>query len=131
MGTPTILINNAGIVHGKSLLDLSPDEIDRYVHLSFSLLLFLSINPFSSFLPSRFPSPLNFFFSLQNLPFVSDGRHQRNISKHQTISITLENHTNPSTISLLIHLCMCNVMWREKSDFWMSTYSFEESEINE
>ncbi|OCL06809.1 short chain dehydrogenase/reductase [Glonium stellatum] len=29
LGIPTILINNAGIVHGKALLDLSPEEIER------------------------------------------------------------------------------------------------------
>ena len=29
LGTPTVLINNAAIVVGKSLLDLSMDEIDR------------------------------------------------------------------------------------------------------
>jgi NAD(P)-dependent dehydrogenase (short-subunit alcohol dehydrogenase family) len=29
LGTPTILINNAAIVNGKPLLDLSLDEIDR------------------------------------------------------------------------------------------------------
>lgn len=29
LGTPTILINNAGIVNGKRLLDLSLDEIDN------------------------------------------------------------------------------------------------------
>lgn len=29
LGTPTILINNAGIVNGKPLLELSPEEIER------------------------------------------------------------------------------------------------------
>ncbi|KAF2840031.1 NAD(P)-binding protein [Patellaria atrata CBS 101060] len=29
LGTPTILINNAGIVHAKSILDLNPEDIDR------------------------------------------------------------------------------------------------------
>jgi NAD(P)-dependent dehydrogenase (short-subunit alcohol dehydrogenase family) len=31
LGTPTILINNAAIAHGKSILDLSHDEIEQYV----------------------------------------------------------------------------------------------------
>ncbi|KAI9811753.1 MAG: hypothetical protein M1827_005298 [Pycnora praestabilis] len=30
LGTPTILINNAGIVNGKSILQLSPEDIERY-----------------------------------------------------------------------------------------------------
>lgn len=29
LGTPTILVNNAGLMIGKSILELSPDEIER------------------------------------------------------------------------------------------------------
>ena len=32
LGTPTILVNNAGIVNGKSLLELSPEQIERSVY---------------------------------------------------------------------------------------------------
>lgn len=31
MGTPTILINNAAVVHGKKFMDLSMEEIEKYV----------------------------------------------------------------------------------------------------
>lgn len=31
VGDPTILINNAGVVQGKSILDLHPDEIRQCV----------------------------------------------------------------------------------------------------
>ncbi|CZR58177.1 probable short-chain dehydrogenase/reductase 3 [Phialocephala subalpina] len=34
LGTPTVLINNAGIVNGKPLLDLSIDEIDRSLRVN-------------------------------------------------------------------------------------------------
>lgn len=30
LGTPTVLINNAAVVNGKSILDLSTDEIETY-----------------------------------------------------------------------------------------------------
>lgn len=32
LGTPTVLINNAAIVHGKSILELSPEEIEKYIY---------------------------------------------------------------------------------------------------
>ena len=31
LGTPTVLINNAAIVNGKKILDLSAEEIETYV----------------------------------------------------------------------------------------------------
>ena len=31
LGHPTILINNAGVVQGKRILDLSPEDIQQYV----------------------------------------------------------------------------------------------------
>ncbi|KAI9746017.1 MAG: hypothetical protein M1818_000698 [Claussenomyces sp. TS43310] len=34
IGTPTIIINNAGIVHGKSLLDLSIESIERSISVN-------------------------------------------------------------------------------------------------
>jgi len=34
LGTPTILINNAAVVHGKPLLDLSIDEIDQTIRVN-------------------------------------------------------------------------------------------------
>lgn len=33
LGTPTILVNNAAIVTGKSMSELTPSEIDRYESL--------------------------------------------------------------------------------------------------
>lgn len=34
LGVPTILVNNAAIVHGKQLVDLSPERVERYVSRS-------------------------------------------------------------------------------------------------
>ncbi|EON67512.1 hypothetical protein W97_06880 [Coniosporium apollinis CBS 100218] len=34
LGTPTILINNAGIMHGKPLLQLTPTEISQTMHVN-------------------------------------------------------------------------------------------------
>jgi short-subunit dehydrogenase len=31
LGAPTILINNAGIVHKKSILDTTIEEVEQYV----------------------------------------------------------------------------------------------------
>lgn len=31
IGEPTILVNNAGIINGKSILDLSIEDIKRYI----------------------------------------------------------------------------------------------------
>jgi NAD(P)-dependent dehydrogenase (short-subunit alcohol dehydrogenase family) len=35
VGEPTILINNAGIVNGKSILESSPEEIKRTMDVNF------------------------------------------------------------------------------------------------
>jgi short-subunit dehydrogenase len=35
LGAPTILINNAGIVHKKSILDTTAEEVEQYVLLDF------------------------------------------------------------------------------------------------
>lgn len=34
LGTPTVLINNAGIVNGKPLLELTPQQIERLLFQS-------------------------------------------------------------------------------------------------
>jgi NADP-dependent 3-hydroxy acid dehydrogenase YdfG len=31
IGHPTVLVNNAGVVQGKRLLDLTPEDIQQYV----------------------------------------------------------------------------------------------------
>lgn len=38
LGTPTVLINNAAIVHGKGILELSDEDIEKYVVIFFNLI---------------------------------------------------------------------------------------------
>ncbi|KAK3062039.1 hypothetical protein LTS18_004949 [Coniosporium uncinatum] len=47
LGTPTILINNAGIVHGKPMLELAADEVER----NFRVNLLSHFNTIQNFLP--------------------------------------------------------------------------------
>ncbi|OJD40550.1 short-chain dehydrogenase reductase family protein [Diplodia corticola] len=47
LGTPTVLINNAGVVNGKPLLDLSPAEIER----NFRVNLLAHFHTLQTFLP--------------------------------------------------------------------------------
>lgn len=42
LGTPTVLINNAAVVHGKGILELGDEEIERYGFFSFAPWLSLS-----------------------------------------------------------------------------------------
>jgi short-subunit dehydrogenase len=34
IGAPTVLVNNAGIVHGKVIVDLKPEEVQKLVGMS-------------------------------------------------------------------------------------------------
>ena len=56
IGEPTILINNAGVVQGKLVLDLSVEDVQQYVVYVYQATLFLSssfrtfgVNTFSHF----------------------------------------------------------------------------------
>lgn len=53
LGTPTILINNAGVVNGKPLLDLSPADVER----NFRVNLLAHFNTLQAFLPAMLDSP--------------------------------------------------------------------------
>ncbi|KAF4546090.1 Short-chain dehydrogenase/reductase SDR [Lasiodiplodia theobromae] len=53
LGTPTVLINNAGVVNGKPLLELSPAEIER----NFRVNLLAHYNTLQTFLPGMFNAP--------------------------------------------------------------------------
>lgn len=52
LGQPTILINNAGIVHGKPLLDLTPAELQR----NFNINLLSHFHTIRAFLPGMLES---------------------------------------------------------------------------
>ncbi|KAA1122152.1 hypothetical protein PGTUg99_030213 [Puccinia graminis f. sp. tritici] len=47
VGSPTIIVNNAGIVHGKSLLELEPDELQK----TFAVNVFAHFYLYKAFLP--------------------------------------------------------------------------------
>ncbi|OMP86246.1 Short-chain dehydrogenase/reductase family 16C member 6 [Diplodia seriata] len=53
LGTPTVLINNAGVVNGKPLLDLSPAEVER----NFRVNLLAHFNTLQTFLPGMLNAP--------------------------------------------------------------------------
>ncbi|WPH00373.1 Hypothetical protein R9X50_00320000 [Acrodontium crateriforme] len=53
LGAPTILINNAGIVHGKPLLSLSAPEIQKTISVN----LISHFNTIRTFLPAMLASP--------------------------------------------------------------------------
>lgn len=53
LGTPTILINNAAIVHGKPLLELTPDEVER----SFRTNVLAHFYTVKTFLPGMLANP--------------------------------------------------------------------------
>ncbi|KAL1651988.1 hypothetical protein SLS58_000111 [Diplodia intermedia] len=53
LGTPTVLINNAGVVNGKPLLDLSPAEVER----NFRVNLLAHFNTLQTFLPGMLSAP--------------------------------------------------------------------------
>jgi len=53
LGTPTILINNAGIVNGKPLLSLAPQAIQR----NFSVNLISHFHTIQAFLPAMLQRP--------------------------------------------------------------------------
>ncbi|KAK7541810.1 hypothetical protein IWX49DRAFT_554901 [Phyllosticta citricarpa] len=53
LGTPTIIINNAGIVNGKNLLDLSPFDVER----NFRVNLLSHFYTIRQFLPGMMSSP--------------------------------------------------------------------------
>jgi NAD(P)-dependent dehydrogenase (short-subunit alcohol dehydrogenase family) len=40
VGSPTIIVNNAGIVHGKSILELEPDELQKCVSFEITTVSF-------------------------------------------------------------------------------------------
>lgn len=47
IGTPTILVNNAAVVNGKSILELRPEELDR----NFRVNLLSHYHTIQAFLP--------------------------------------------------------------------------------
>lgn len=52
LGTPTVLINNAAVVYGKGILELSDEEIEKYGFLLFPSSFHNFIKPYLSLKPT-------------------------------------------------------------------------------
>ena len=107
LGTPTVLINNAGIVHGKTMLQLSSTEIQEYSPLS--TLLFLTIEADQiQILPHQRSLPLPPNLPLpptpQNLSLRRYNRHSILRTRSRRRGTTIRLFSNQSRITSLPHL---------------------------
>lgn len=102
LGTPTILINNAGIVNGKTLLDLSFDEIER----NFSINLLSHYYTIKAFLPAMLRTNRGTIVTISSVLGHIGASHLTDysaakaglIALHKSLTAELENHPNIKTV---------------------------------